>query len=169
MMNGRALWMVPACLLAAACGGGGPTDAGEGRLDVAGGQRIEVRAVTAGPIQYSGMEERARTVVRTQAQWQAAWAGIWRNHTPEPSLPAVDFAREAVVVAAMGLRSTGGYGVTVDSATATAAEVHVYVTERSPGRSCVTTQALTAPVHVVAIPADGRAVRFHESAVVREC
>jgi hypothetical protein len=169
MMNGRALWMVPACLLAAACGGGGPTAAGQGRLDLAGGQRIELRAVTARPIYHSGMESRARDVVRTQARWQAVWAEIWRNDTPQPALPAVDFAREAVVVAAMGLRSTGGYGVTVDSATATAAEVHVFVTERSPGQSCATTQALTAPVHLVAIPADGRTVRFHESAVVREC
>lgn len=163
MMNGRALWMLTACLLAAACGSGGPTYAGEGRLDVRGAQRIEVRAVTA-PIYYSGIAARGRDVVRTQARWQAVWAQMWRNSRPQPDLPAVDFDHEAVVVAAMGSRSSGGYAITVDSATATASDVFVFVTERSPGPGFVAA-VITAPVHVVAIPADGRAVRFHESVV----
>jgi hypothetical protein len=118
--------------------------------------------VTPYLINSSGMGERARRVVRGPAEWQAVWERIWHNHTPLPATPALDFGREAVVVAAMGSRPTGGYAITVDSATATSDAIHVFVTEHSAAR-CFATQAFTAPVHLVAIPADGREVRFHES------
>ena len=168
-MKTRTLTLMGGCLLAAACGAGGPTDTAEIRSEAPGGERIELRALWPQPIHYSGVEAPAREVVRTDAQWRAAWAQIHRHQQPAPAVPPVDFGREVVIVAAMGSRNTGGYTIGVDSAAATAEAIHVFVTERSPGRTCVTTQALTAPLHAVAIPADGRAVRFHENAVVREC
>lgn len=168
-MMTRTYWLMAGCLLAAGCGGGGPTDTVENRSEAAGSQRIELRALFPRPMHYSGMDAPAREVLRTDTAWQAAWARIHRHQQPAPGAPAVDFAREAVALAAMGTRSTGGYVVTVDSATATTDAIHVFVTERSPGSRCVTTQALTAPVHAVAIPADGRAVRFHENTVVHPC
>jgi hypothetical protein len=168
-MTIRALCLVAGCLLAGGCGGGGPTETPESRSEVPGGQRIELRAVTPQPMYYSGLDAPAREVVRTAAQWQTLWQRIFRLQQPQPGAPAVDFGRETVVVAAMGVRNTGGYVITVDSVTATADAVHVHVTESSPGSRCFTTQALTAPVHAVAIPADGRAVRFHENAVVHAC
>lgn len=168
MMNRRAWLMVPGCLFALACADGGATAPPDGSLDLSGGQRVEVRALTDLPVHSSGMGERARDVVRTEAEWRAAWSRIWGNHVPQPSIPAVDFGREAVLVAAMGTRNTGGYTITVDSAVATPGALHVFVTERSP-RGCVTTQALTAPVHVVAVPVDGRAVQFHETQALQDC
>lgn len=168
-MKTGAFWVMAGCLLAAACGGGGPTGAVEIRSETVGGQRIELRALFPQPVYYSGVDAPAREVLRSEAQWQAAVSRIFRLQQPQPVAPAVDFGREAVVLAAMGTRNTGGYTITVDSATATAEAIHVFVTERSPGRACVTTQALTAPVHAVAIPADGRAVQFHETVVVRAC
>ncbi|HST57555.1 MAG TPA: protease complex subunit PrcB family protein [Longimicrobium sp.] len=168
-MKIRAFWLMAGCLLAAGCGGGGPTDTVETRSEAAGGQRIEPRAVFPRPVYYSGMDVPAREVLRTDAQWQAAWTQVHRHQQPAPAVPAVDFGRESVVLAAMGGRNTGGYVITIDSVTATTDAVHVFVTERSPGSRCFTTQALTAPVDAVAIPADGRAVRFHENAVVHAC
>lgn len=168
-MKTRTFGLMAFCLLAAGCGGGGPTDTAENRSEAPGGRRIELRAVWPQPIHYSGVDAPAREVVRTDAQWRAAWARIHRHRHPAPAVPAVDFGRESVLLAAMGSRSAGGYTIGVDSATATADAIHVFVTERSPGRTCVTTQALTAPVHAVALPVDGRTVQFHENAVVREC
>lgn len=168
-MNLRAFWMMAGCLLAAGCADGGPTDTVESRSGAAAGARVELRALFPQPLHYSGMDAPAREVVRSDASWQTLWTRIHRHLQPAPRVAAVDFGREAVVVAAMGSRATGGYVITVDSATAAPDTLHVFVTERSPGRTCVTTQAFTAPVHAVAIPADGRAVRFHENAVVDPC
>ncbi len=157
------------CLLAAGCGGGGPTDTVVTRSEAVGGQRVAVRALFPRPVHYSGMDAPAREVLRTSAQWQAAWAQVHRHQQPAPAVPVVDFGRESVVLAAMGVRNTGGYVLTIDSVSATTDAIHVFVTERSPGSRCFTTQALTAPVDAVAIPADGRSVRFHENAVVDPC
>lgn len=168
MMKRRAFLMVPGALFALGCGDGGPISPVEGRLDLDGGQRVEVRALHAQPVHNSGIGEPTREVVRTEAEWRAAWLRIWSNHFPQPSVPAVNFSSEAVVVAAMGTRNTGGYTITVDSAVATPGALHVFVTERSPVR-CVTTQALTAPVHAVAVAADGRPVQFHETKAEHDC
>jgi hypothetical protein len=166
-MNKPAVWMLSGLLLAG-CGESGPTGTLEARND--GSQlRLEMRAAFPGPVYSSGMDASSRRVVRTEAQWQALWTLVVRGHQPVPAVPAVDFSREMVVVAAMGSRPTGGYSITVDSVTAGADAIHAYVTERSPGRGCLTTQAFTAPVDAVAIPADGRAVRFHQTTIVHGC
>lgn len=166
-MNTRAVWILSGFLLAG-CGEGGPTDTQPVRNEV-GGQRLEVRAAFPQPVYYSGVDRASRGVVRSQGEWQALWAQVVRGRQPTPATPAVDFEREMVIVAAMGTRATGGYAITVDSVTATPGALHVFVTERSPGRGCITTQAFTAPVDAVALPVDGRGVQFHETTVDRGC
>lgn len=171
-MNGNGMRMMMAvvgCVLAAACSSGGPTDTIDTDQQVVGGQRLQVRPLFERPLQYSGVEAREREALRSQAEWEAFWTRIEHGSSPKSPPPAVDFAREMVVLAAMGSRGTGGYLITVDSVTATAAATHVFVTERSPGRSCVTTQAVTHPVDAVVVPDLGRQVRFHERIVVHEC
>jgi hypothetical protein len=164
-MNARAVCILAGFLLAA-CGEGAPTDTLPVRNEV-GGQRVEVRAAFPQPVYYSGVDQASRRVIHTEAQWQALWAQVVRGRQPTPPTPEVDFGEEMVIVAAMGARATGGYAITVDSVTATPGALHVFVTERSPGSGCLTTQAFTAPVDAVALPADVRGVQFHESAIVR--
>jgi hypothetical protein len=166
-MNTRAVWALAGCLLALGCSESPPTGTLAIRND-GSQQRLEMRAILPGPVHHSGLGEASRKVVRTESQWQALWPQIVRSQ-PTPPAPAVDFAQEMVVVAAMGGRATGGYVITVDSATAASDAIHVYVTERSPGLGCLTTQAFTAPLDAVALPDDGRAVRFHETTTVRGC
>ena len=123
---------------------------------------------------YSAIDTAARVVVRDAARWQAQWNTIWGRTTPVPALPAVDFTREMVVVAAMGGRSNGGYTIRIDSVTASAGLTPgggalVWVSSTSPGPRCVTTQALTAPVDAVRMPLVGGPINFHERALVTNC
>jgi hypothetical protein len=166
-MNTRAVWILSGFLLAG-CGEGAPTGTLPVRNEV-GGERLQTRAVFPQTVYYSGIGQASRGVVRSEGEWQALWAQVVRGRQPTPATPAVDFSREMVIVAAMGTRNTGGYAITVDSVTATPGALHVFVTERSPGGSCGTTQALTAPVDAVALSSDVRAVQFHESTVAHNC
>lgn len=118
---------------------------------------------------YSGITEQERIVVEDQVEWEQVWARLWRNTSPVPDTPPVDFAREFVIVAAMGTRPSGGYSIRVDEARAYAGHVTVHVVETSPGRGCVVTMAITAPVDVVKIPRTPLEVRFRTSKTVHEC
>ena len=165
----RGAMTMAACLLAAACAGGGPADATPPDQQLVGGERQEARALFPGRMHYSGIQQRERTVIRRQDDWQAFWTRAFNRQMPAPAPAAAGFSREVGIVAALGGTATGGYAVSIDSVSTTPGTTHVFVTERSPGRQCVTTQALTQPVDAVAVADAGGAVRFHERSVVHEC
>ncbi len=117
----------------------------------------------------TGLAERRRVVVRDSAAWAALWPRLVGTYRPAAPLPAVDFAREMLVVASMGTRPTGGHTVTIDGALARNDTLHVTVTERSPGGRCGTTAALTAPAAIARLARRDGAVRFADSATTTEC
>lgn len=134
------------------------------------GEPVEViRLAETLPAHYSGMTQRERVVVRTPAEWEIVWRRMWAGHSPLPPVPAVDFERHVLLVAAMGSRPTGGYHIRIAEAAALADEVAVRVVETSPSRGCITTQAFTAPVDVVKLPRTSRQIQFRTAEVVHEC
>lgn len=117
---------------------------------------------------YSGIGKRQRLVIRDEQAWAAFWTEAHGNMMPKPERPAVDFSASVVIAAAMGSRSTGGYSVDLQVAE-TDDGLRVYVTETSPGPSCITTQAFTAPLAAVRVPRTAASVSFVEQARVSDC
>lgn len=113
---------------------------------------------------YSGL-----TVERMEATSDAAaYAEYWRRiNRGEP--PAVDFAEEMVIIAALGERRTGGYSIEVTVIEPAADALRVYVLLRSPGPQCMTTQALTQPYHIVKTRRSGKPVKFEVLHEVINC
>lgn len=118
---------------------------------------------------YSGLQQPERLAIRDQAAWVAAWRSLWPNGMAAPALPAVDFSKDMIVIAALGGRSTGGYSIFVDSARATASGLVVFIGTSSPGRHCVTTQAFTQPVDIARMPRTDAAVAFVDVPRVEDC
>jgi hypothetical protein len=119
--------------------------------------------------QSSGVENRQRAVLTRQEEWTALWDRAHANLMPRPPAPAVDFDQRIVVVAAMGLRSSGGYAIRVDAVHRDGDDLYVRVHEVSPGARCLVTAALTAPITAVALPRLGGQVVFVDSAETRDC
>lgn len=120
---------------------------------------------------YSGIDDARRLVIRDAGTWQAVWAEVVGQRTPVPEPPSVDFARDMVILAAMGRRGTGGYAIAIDevSAEGGAGELRVVVRETAPGPGCMTTQALSAPVTAVRVPQTDDAVTFIERTETFAC
>ena len=116
-----------------------------------------------------GFTTRQRLIVRDQAAWTRAWTDVVGSHTPIPATPVADFARETIVIASMGQRNSGGYSVSIDSAGVAGDTVILAVTERSPGRTCGTTGALTQPIALARVLRPNAVVRFVEKSVVTDC
>ncbi len=82
----------------------------------------------------------------------------------------MDFERELVAVAAAGQQATGGHSITMGRAILRDGELIVEVVETAPSPDCVTTQALTQPVDVVALSVEGvEKWRFLERQEVGGC
>ncbi len=108
-------------------------------------------------------------VLRDAAAWEAAWRELQAGLAAGPA-PAVDFARDMVVVVAAGERSSGGHTVRVDG-TSTAADgaLLLHVTATAPGDGCMSAAVVTSPVDVVRVPRAPGAVRATTRTVRQPC
>jgi len=132
-----------------------------------------VAAASPVPIAHaysSGLGAPARLVIADSATWAAIWAQVYAGLQPRPSLPAVDFGTQRVLLAALGQRNSGAYDIRIDSVVRFTSASVAYLTTTAPGRNCVTTQALTQPVDLVRLaPPPVAPVAFEQQAVVRDC
>lgn len=119
---------------------------------------------------YSGMDQPARLVIRDAATWHAVWNKIYDRQSPIPSVPAIDFSQEMLVLAALGTRSSGGFGILLDGASENGnGSINVAVRSISPGPRCVVTAALTQPVDIARLSRRDGSVRFLERSEVFDC
>jgi len=117
---------------------------------------------------YSGLDKPDRIVIRDPVTWQMVWKKVWFGDSEVPPLPAVDFSSEMILVAALGARSTGGYGILIDRANEVAnGGISVTIRSTSP-LNCVVTEAFTQPVDIARLPIRGR-VEFTERSEVHQC
>jgi hypothetical protein len=108
-------------------------------------------------------------VVRDRAAWEAEWRALQAGLAAGPA-PAVDFARDMVVVVAAGEQSSGGHRVRVDGTSpGPDGTLVVHVTRTAPGPGCMSTMAITSPVDVVRVPRAAGAVRANTRTVAEPC
>ena len=111
--------------------------------------------------QTSGWTQPATFVVDDPVAWERFWSRHKGRAVPAPARPAVAFASEVVLVAALGERPSQGnsvaFGAIVgDGRGGVDAEVRV----GAPDPGSVTASSRTSPVAAVAIPRPEGAVRF---------
>ncbi len=107
-------------------------------------------------------------MIRDPVTWQMVWKKVWFGDSEVPPLPAVDFSSEMILVAALGARSTGGYGILIDGANEVGiGGVNVTIRSTSP-LNCLVTEAFTQPVDIARLPIRGR-VEFTERSQVHQC
>jgi hypothetical protein len=118
----------------------------------------------------SGLGDAELFVIGDTTTWANVWARLNLGVQPPPALPAVDFRTERIVLAALGERRTGGYDIHIDSIVGFRLGSVAYVTSTAPGLTCVTTTALTQPVHLVLFSSPPLTpVAFGQRAVVHSC
>jgi hypothetical protein len=105
----------------------------------------------------SGLAQPERLVIQSMADLRAFYA---RTSLTLPAQPHVDFSTEDVLVAAMGTKATGGFGIRITKATAmtggfTGGNCFVEVTETTPAPGTMVNMMVTSPIHVVRVPKGG--------------
>lgn len=111
----------------------------------------------------SGAEPSSSFILTRQDEWQA----FWRAHRgPGETAPTVDFGKDMVIVAAVGLRLEAGDSVEVRKVLPVGDGTFVQRVERVPGDFCSPAEKRHYPFHVVVLPIVPRPVRFVEPVAV---
>ena len=116
--------------------------------------------------------DQLRVVVRDREHWVQVWNHInsGPNSANAPPMPEIDFAREILIVAAMGFRPTSGYQIIIESATLFQSYPRVEVAVRSvENTKCGAFTVITSPIDIVRIPRTDRPVVFRETQIEAEC
>lgn len=111
---------------------------------------------------YSGIDTAQTRVITSLAEYRAFFAN---SNVTVHVQPRVDFSSEDLLVAAMGMRSSGGYDITISRVELmtggfTGGHAFVDVVERTPAPGQMVTMALTSPIHVVKVPKGAIAYHF---------
>jgi len=120
-------------------------------------------------IANSGYDQPLTLAIHDRVTWERTWNDINRRINPVPLLPEVDFAKEMVLVAAIGSRPSSGFEVVFTGATEAGDVVTVDVESRSPGPTCVTLTVVTAPVDLARITRRNGAIVFRTTQKVVNC
>ena len=105
----------------------------------------------------SQIDEPREITIRTQADWQT----FWRTHSTQP-VPVVDFSKSIVAGVFLGMRPTGGYGVTIRAVRRTPTGAVIEYLSNTPDKTKMVIQMLTSPFHLIAIPVDIGKVEFKQ-------
>lgn len=170
MSRAAFLALASAFLLAAACSAGpAPQSSGPPSDRPAGGASpatVPFETLVQAAVPGQAGKER-REVARDAAAWRQLWAELREgSHLPaEP--PAVDFAREMVIAAAMETQGCVAK-VTIRSVTQDGDGLVVDLLEAPPAPNCRCIVA-ARPVHVVKLPKQDGPVRFTAERGVTSC
>lgn len=107
-----------------------------------------------------GIREETRAVIRDAKAWEETWARASLHLGPPPKPPAVDFAKEMPVIAALGEKPTGGWSVEIVGARKVGGRLRILYAVREPGPGEVAAQVVTRPWHAVVLPASDLPVEW---------
>jgi hypothetical protein len=109
-----------------------------------------------------GVESNIDGARQVAARTAAEWTALWKAHTFDRPLPAVDFSREMVVGVFMGSRPTAGFALEIVGAADHDGTLVVTYRETTPPSGVITAQVIVAPYHLVAVPRHAGTVRFEK-------
>jgi hypothetical protein len=117
----------------------------------------------------TGFEEPERRVIRDVPSWTAVWGRIYENQSSKPPLPAIDFSKEQVIVAALGARPSSGYSIRITGASGSGNAITVRLESQSPAPGCAVLTVVTYPVTVAKMGRTTGSAVFEETKIVKNC
>ena len=111
-------------------------------------------------VQNSGILSRRHETITTAKRWTEVWTEVHARQSPEPSLPAVEFDRESVLLTAMGENPDACWSVRVHALERFLGTLIADVKEVRAPMSCACPPVVVAPVHMVAISRTNDPIRF---------
>ena|SRR5260221_9213100 len=110
---------------------------------------VSFRVIDSGTL-APGTTVRKNYAAYSQASLLKMWAMAHGTDTTLP--PAVNFSTEYVIGVFAGQKPTGGYSIAVTSVSDLSDTRTIAITLTKPGAGCITTQMVTSPYQIIAVP-----------------
>lgn len=120
------------------------------------------------PFLSIAIPHRARLVIRDRDEFDEFWGKLFRFVSEKPALPEIDFAREMIIVAAMGQQPSTGYHILIDGACEVDNQLEVSVRSTNFSK-CGQFPVETAPADIVRLPKTDLPVTFRETEITADC
>lgn len=91
------------------------------------------------------IEEPQQVVLKSAAELEAFWEEAFRGIDMSPQVPSVDFDKKWVVGAFLGMRSSGGFSIEVQSVAESDNNLDIGLLTQIPGANCFSTMAIEFP------------------------
>jgi PrcB C-terminal len=125
-------------------------------------RNIDFRTLDQGN-ESSGSAHPGLWTARTEDRWQWHWRQLTAGSGDVGDAPAVDWAKEMIIILSLGFRATGGYGIRIERLVAHGNVLDIHAREVRAGPNFATTQAITHPYHVVACARSDHSLRLIQS------
>lgn len=96
-----------------------------------------------------GIQRPLRSMVTTREEWERLWHEVHRLGASVPPLPVVDFAREMIIVAAMGIQYSAGGRIAIVRVRDISNTLEATIELHPP---CDGFAAISYPTAIVAVP-----------------
>ncbi len=106
----------------------------------------------------AGITGRVNEVFGDRASFDAFWKMISTGTLPEPAAPAVDFAKDMVIVVSPGEMNSGGYTVRITKVTSDGTKLIVTVVVTRP--TGFAAAVMTQPYHIISLTKTDLPVEF---------
>lgn len=116
----------------------------------------------------SQVGERKNYAAYTEEDFARLWTLAY-GEEGAPAMPAVDFEQEYVIGVFAGQKPSGGHDITVERVTDGNTLRTVAIRLVRPGAGCLTTQALTSPFEIIAVPLSDRELARIDKDVEGSC
>lgn len=83
----------------------------------------------------------------------ATYRALWQKHVGSGPGPSVDFSKETAVFLVLGMRSSGGYGISPSEVTVQSGTATVKAEVRAPRSGSMVATVITSPFAVIAVSA----------------
>lgn len=100
---------------------------------------------------YSALDKAENLLIDNASDWAEFWSRANSNTMPPPESPKVDFSQHIVLVSCMGTRNSGGHMTKIIDTKTDGETVYASIVNYTPGKSCLSTMALTNPYHIIQI------------------
>ncbi|HKZ94207.1 MAG TPA: protease complex subunit PrcB family protein [Candidatus Bathyarchaeia archaeon] len=130
-------------------------------------EKLEFATIDRGS--HSGQINPAYFVIQDTETWIEVWNQHAQFMLDPPPPPSIDFSKHTVIAAFMGEVNTGGYAVNVYDLIDTGSSIVAKIEKTRPGPTCIVTQALTQPYHIVQIAKTDKPIFFDVVTKTIEC
>jgi len=112
-------------------------------------------------------------VIDNQADWEAHFyastATITYAADTAPVAPVLDFENYQVISGGLGMRSSGGYYLAIESVKQVGNNMYIHVLNVRPGSNCLVTMALTYPSVTIVVKKADKPIRVSVSELIQQC